>query len=93
MTVLREGIAHHKLDGSGMSVLTTEEISCDSKVVSCPFSLAITPRSSKAALLALSEGNSNPILDTLSEQELICTYIIMHWLLDEDLDDSYLKRF
>ena len=79
-----------------MSVLTTEDMSHDSKVVSCPFSLAITPQSSKVALLALSKLNNDTDdrLDTLSERELICTYIVVHWLLEEDhLDDSELKRF
>lgn len=80
---------------SGMSVLTIEDIPSDSRVVSCPFSLAITPHSSKDALLTLSKLShiKGDHLDPFTERELICTYIVMHWILDEDSNNSYLKRF
>lgn len=78
-----------------MSVYTTQDMPCDSKIVSCPFTLAITPDSSKHALLALSKlcNNTDDRLDTLTGRELICTYISMHWLLEEEQEHSKLKRF
>ncbi|KAF8488260.1 SET domain-containing protein [Gautieria morchelliformis] len=80
-------------DVSGTSVLTTEDMPSDCKVASCPFTLAITPQSSKDALLALAKmsNDNGHQLDAFTERELICTYIIMHWILEEERDNAELR--
>jgi hypothetical protein len=82
-------------DVSGTSVITTEDMPSDCQVASCPFTLAITPQSSKDALLALSKpsNDNGDHLEAFTERELICTYIVTHWILEDDPDNAELKRF
>ncbi|KIJ57315.1 hypothetical protein M422DRAFT_23363 [Sphaerobolus stellatus SS14] len=69
---------------SGMSVKSTKEVPKDTKVVSCPFSLAITPQDCKNAL---SEIIDKTLLELdWSEYQLIATYIVLHWILEEDTE-------
>ncbi|GBE87482.1 SET domain-containing protein [Sparassis crispa] len=69
---------------SGFSVIAREDIPADTTIVSCPFSLAITPELSKRALneLIRSSGPTNT-LDEWSERQLICAYICMHWVFGQ----------
>lgn len=70
---------------SGFSILAASDIPADATVVSIPFSLAITPEGSKNALqgtLGVSGDAIRGALDNLSERQLICTYLCMHWIAD-----------
>ncbi|KAF8589576.1 SET domain-containing protein [Ramaria rubella] len=73
----------------GMSVHTTGDLPCDSKIISCPFTLAITPESSKQALSIFCHLSTDGAehLEKLSKRELICTYLVLHWLLEEEGSD------
>ncbi|KAH9887069.1 SET domain-containing protein [Cubamyces lactineus] len=64
---------------SGFNVVAGSDVPADTTVVSIPFSLAITPDLSKVALKALFKGAAESHrLDTLSERQLVCTYVCMH---------------
>ncbi len=70
---------------SGFSVLAASDIPADATVVSIPFSLAITPDGAKKALQETLKGSGDAPkgeLDSLSERQLICTYLCMHWIAD-----------
>lgn len=70
---------------SGFSILAANDIPADATVVSIPFTLAITPEGSKDALhetLKASGDATKGALDSLSERQLICTYLCMHWIAD-----------
>jgi len=73
------------IEPSGISVRATEDIPKDTKIVSCPFALAITPQECQNALNELlgvnfSENNS---FSTWTEYQLIATYIVLHWILED----------
>ncbi|KAI0072171.1 SET domain-containing protein [Panus rudis PR-1116 ss-1] len=70
---------------SGFSVVAKNHVSPDTTVVSMPFSLAITPELSSRALRSLLQSDrASASLDTWTERQLICTYICMHWILEDD---------
>jgi len=60
-------------------------------LISCPFSLAITPEVSKNALLSLLK--SPPSLDKWTERQLICSYLSLHWVVgnSDSSSDSFLS--
>jgi hypothetical protein len=62
-----------------MEVHAREDVPLDSCIVSCPFSLAVTPQVSKNALVALLK--SSAALDKWTERQLICTYLSLHWVI------------
>lgn len=73
-----------KAESSGYSAIARQDIPPDTTVVSCPFTLAITPNVSRNALSEiLSDLNAKPTFsfDGWSERQLICSYICMHWIL------------
>ena len=64
---------------SGFNVIAGNDVPADTTVVAIPFSLAITPDVSKAALKALiREADESHLLDSLSERQLVCTYVCLH---------------
>lgn len=70
-----------------MSVYASRDIPEDSKIISCPFSVAITPARAKRSLGLLFGSRSTTTADLLngmSERQLLCLYIITHWILRED---------
>ncbi|EJD38215.1 SET domain-containing protein [Auricularia subglabra TFB-10046 SS5] len=70
-----------------MSVHTSEELPPDAPVISAPFSLAITPTVAADALQRILGPGAD--LNSLSERELVCTYLAMHWIAKEvDLGPS-----
>ncbi|EIW56718.1 SET domain-containing protein [Trametes versicolor FP-101664 SS1] len=80
--------AHFEQMVSGFSILAANDIPADAAIVSIPFSLAITPEGSKDALqgtLKVSADAMQGALDSLSERQLICTYLCMHWIADRSL--------
>ncbi|EMD35055.1 hypothetical protein CERSUDRAFT_107074 [Gelatoporia subvermispora B] len=69
-------------DDSGFSVIAAQDIPPESTVISCPFSLTVTPELSTHALLSLFKTDHTTVLDSWSERQLICTYLCMHWIAD-----------
>jgi hypothetical protein len=74
-------------DTHGVSVFSTSSIIPHTPIVSCPFSICITPR---LALSQLSALLPRPILDSLNDHQLICAYISLHAL---PLNEKYEKIF
>ena len=75
---------------SGFDVVAHREIPTDVKVVSCPFTLAITPEVARRALAAIFRvDESSPTLNGWSERQLICSYMVMHNTLDGHRCESY----
>jgi hypothetical protein len=68
----------------GSSVLTTNLLEENCKIVSCPFDLIITPKVAHDALRSLSTY-PHP----LSDQDALCTYLVLH---SETLRDKVSKR-
>ncbi|EGO02860.1 hypothetical protein SERLA73DRAFT_165797 [Serpula lacrymans var. lacrymans S7.3] len=62
----------------------------DTTIVSCPFSLVITPELSRKALSLLMDGSA--VLNVWTERQLICAYICFHWLCVETSTPDHLKH-
>ncbi|TFY66560.1 hypothetical protein EVG20_g4534 [Dentipellis fragilis] len=73
---------------SGFSIVATDALEADSTIVTCPFSLAITPELSRRALLTVLEDES--ILRGWSERQLICSYIVFHWIIDTKSNPAFI---
>ncbi|KAF8270936.1 hypothetical protein EI94DRAFT_1777650 [Lactarius quietus] len=63
----------------------SEAIESDATIVACPFSIIITPRLSKGALLLLLQDTS--LLERWTERQLIIVYICFHWIESTDIYD------
>jgi hypothetical protein len=55
----------------------------DTKIVSCPFSLAITPELALEVLRILGLSDWSRARDTWSARQLISCYICLHWIFGE----------
>ena len=66
---------------SGFNVIAKNDIEKDSSIVSCPFSLAVTPQLAKQALLKVFGQVEN--LQRWNERQLVCTYISLHWISED----------
>ncbi|EKM52323.1 uncharacterized protein PHACADRAFT_126051 [Phanerochaete carnosa HHB-10118-sp] len=67
----------------GLNVVAMSNIPADVQIVSCPFSLAITPEVARRALAVVFRvDRSSPTLAGWSERQLVCSYIVMHHILD-----------
>ncbi|KAJ7167510.1 hypothetical protein C8R46DRAFT_1269466 [Mycena filopes] len=67
---------------SGFCVVASESLPPDSKIVSCPFSLAITKDVAFNALSALLGPTAD--LSGWTERQLISSYISFHWIIGDD---------
>lgn len=68
---------------SGFNVVAHHDIPADVTVVSCPFSLAITPDVARKALAAIFRvDTSAPTFEGWTERQLVCSYLAMHHILD-----------
>ncbi|KZV75122.1 SET domain-containing protein [Peniophora sp. CONT] len=65
---------------SGYAITSSEVLESDAIVVSCPFSLAVTPALSRRALSQLLGGDE--LSKDWSERQLLCCYIAFHWILE-----------
>jgi len=72
--------------GYGTSAYARDNIDPEETIVSCPFSLAITPEIARHGIEQLFHL-SPPDVSQWSERQIICTYLMMHWVVDE-LDES-----
>ena len=70
---------------SGLSVHTKEDLAPDTIVASCPFSLAITTDVARAPLQEFCQL-SRDALQAMSERQLICIYIALHWMVEPEDD-------
>ena len=68
---------------SGLSIIASEAIESDAAIVACPFSIIITPRLAKEALLPLLQDAS--ILENWTEGQLIIVYICFHWIVRTEM--------
>ncbi|KAL5640270.1 hypothetical protein ACGC1H_007516 [Rhizoctonia solani] len=70
----------------GHDVYATSEIPPNTKVLSSPFSMAITAPQSRDALVALLQGDNTTVSDILnqwSERQIVCVYMILHRIWKE----------
>ncbi len=75
--------------------MASEPIEPDATIVTCPFSIIITPLLAKNALLSIlqlddseSDAASTAILDILdrwTERQLIIVYICFHWIASPEM--------
>ncbi|KAJ7284083.1 SET domain protein [Mycena rebaudengoi] len=70
---------------SGFSVVASENLPPDSKIVSCPFDLAITKTFALEALSTLlGPATTSFPLSAWSERQLISSYLCFHWIIGDD---------
>ncbi|KAJ1302690.1 hypothetical protein OPQ81_003006 [Rhizoctonia solani] len=65
----------------GHDVYATSQISPNTKLLSCPFNMAITAPQSKGALLTLFQGDHidvSHILEQWNERQIVCVYMALH---------------
>ncbi|KDQ54521.1 hypothetical protein JAAARDRAFT_38195 [Jaapia argillacea MUCL 33604] len=68
---------------SGFSVHATAALDADTKVVECPFGLAITKDVAMDSLSALLGEDGMWLCGRWSERQLICSYLCFHWIIEE----------
>src|ERR1700731_655853 len=70
------------LGPQGFAIHSNVALPPDTKLVSCPFSLAITPEVAVKALrlLGIISTDQEP---SWTEKQLICSYICLHWILGD----------
>jgi hypothetical protein len=69
---------------SGFSVVASDDLPADSKIVSCPFTLAITKDVALQALSVLLDSPSTlKDLTSWSERQLISVYLSFHWIVGD----------
>ena len=75
---------------SGVTVCASNELPADTTVMSCPFSVAITPELATRALSDLFKTSS--VHGKWNDRQLICAYICLHWALSSDLPPALVHR-
>ncbi|KAJ7498617.1 SET domain protein [Mycena latifolia] len=68
---------------SGFCVVASESLPPDSKIVSCPFTLAITKDVALSALSTLLGAPAISDLNTWSERQLISSYLCFHSIIED----------
>ncbi|KAJ6515535.1 SET domain protein [Mycena sanguinolenta] len=68
---------------SGFSVVASENLPADSKIVSCPFALVITKDVALNSLSGLLHSRTKDLANW-SERQLISTYLSFHWIIEDD---------
>ena len=70
----------------GLSLYTKAKLPRDSQVVSCPFNLIITANSCQNSLveLCIATDRSPKPFSSLGEREIVCAYLVLHWILFGD---------
>ncbi|KAI0298840.1 hypothetical protein BC826DRAFT_1090616 [Russula brevipes] len=71
---------------SGLSILASEAIEPDATIVTCPFSIIITPLLSKGALLPILQDAS--VLGRWTERQLIIVYLCFHWITGPEIHET-----
>ncbi|KAH9960431.1 hypothetical protein BC827DRAFT_1260775 [Russula dissimulans] len=68
---------------SGLSILASEDVEPDATIVTCPFSIIITPVLSRRALLLILQDAS--VLERWTERQSIIVYICFHWIMGPEI--------
>ncbi|KAF7355622.1 SET domain-containing protein [Mycena sanguinolenta] len=76
---------------SGFSVVASENLPADSKIVSCPFALVITKDLALGSLSTLLHSTARDLANW-SERQLISTYLSFHWIIGDDESSKNLLR-
>ena len=63
--------------------MASEDIQPDATIVTCPFSIVITPSLSKSALQPILKDAS--IFERWTERQMIIMYICFHWIADQKM--------
>ncbi|KAI0306871.1 hypothetical protein B0F90DRAFT_1622711 [Multifurca ochricompacta] len=71
---------------SGLSIVASEAIEPDTTIVTCPFSIIITPLFAKGALVPLMQDTS--MLERWTERQLVIVYICFHWIVNPELYET-----
>lgn len=73
------------LDAYGHRVVAAKDIPADTKVVSCPFDLVITPELSRKAVCSVLGDSSKLVKESSqwTEREWLSTYLSLHWIVEE----------
>lgn len=71
-------------DTLGSYVVATKDVTSDSTVVSCPFSLVITQALAKKAVLEILGDPSDLKAVDWSERQWISVYIVFHWIFGSE---------
>jgi hypothetical protein len=68
---------------NGLSVLTKAKLPRCSQVISCPFNFIITANSCQKSLgeLCIAIGRPPESFNSLGEREIVCAYLILHWIV------------
>ncbi|KAH9983192.1 hypothetical protein BJV74DRAFT_851425 [Russula compacta] len=76
---------------SGLSIQSSEAIAPDATIVTCPFSIIITPLSCRGALLPILKDASGTasMLERWTERQSIIVYLCLHWILISGPDGTY----
>lgn len=61
----------------------SDNLPADATVMTCPFTLAITPGLAKDALSEVFKTSA--VHEKWTERQLICAYVCLHWVLSSDL--------
>ena len=76
-------VRYSSVDTSGLSIVASEAIESDATIVSCPFSIIITPHLCKTALLPILHDTS--VLERWTERQCIIVYICFHWIASPEM--------
>ncbi|KAJ7752803.1 SET domain protein [Mycena maculata] len=81
---------HFQKVDSGFTVIASESLPPDSKIVSCPFQLAITKTVALKALSILLRSTITfaPSLSSWSDRQLISSYLCFHWIIGDDTSST-----
>jgi hypothetical protein len=68
------------VDNTGMSVNTEVDLPPGTSVISCPFGLVITDELARTAITEAFDLATTDALKDLSERQVLCAYLSMHWI-------------
>lgn len=76
---------------SGLGIYTTTHISADERLISCPFSLAITPALATSAIVSVTGVAESDLVyngKPWSERMLAAVYVGLHWIYSDKKDTT-----
>ena len=71
-------------EGTGLSIYTTTSIPPDAHLISCPFTLAITPKIAVGAIVSLCPNVQDSVKEW-NERMVIAVYLTLHWIWADKL--------
>lgn len=79
------GVRYSK-SSSGFSIVARETIEPDATIVTCPFSMIITPVLAKDALLPILQLQA--MMERWTERQSIIVYVCFHWIASPEIYDT-----